>query len=120
MQNEFIAWLSSQLEERGWSIRELARRANSSPSTIASIANGSRKPGADACAAIAKALDVSPDDVFRLAGILPPSVASEQLSGLDLAIYRELEPVDDDFKETVLAIIKDLKVLYGHLKFKRY
>lgn len=65
-------WLNSELNERGWSQRELARRARVSPTAINDVINEKAEPGWDLCAAIAKALGLSEEEVFRMAGLLPP------------------------------------------------
>lgn len=46
-------------------------------STISMVLGGQKKPGWDFCAAIAKALDKPPEQVFRLAGLLSPLPAGE-------------------------------------------
>ncbi len=65
--------LTSEMAERGWSMRELAKRAGISHSQISNIVNGQANPGADFCLSVAHALNMSPEKIFRLAGILPPS-----------------------------------------------
>lgn len=72
MSNELSEWLSSKLQQRGWSHNELARRAGVSQSAISGTLSGVRKAGADFCIKVAVALDESPEKVLRLATILPP------------------------------------------------
>ena len=71
----FSDWINNELEKRGWSQRELARRSKDSNYTISSgqlshIINGSRQAGPEACIAIAHALGVSREEVFRARGWL--------------------------------------------------
>lgn len=66
-------WLSDELNSRGWSIRELARRAGISHTTVADVLSEQRKPTAEFCIAIAKALNVPEESTLRRAGILPKS-----------------------------------------------
>lgn len=64
-------WINEELNKRGWTMRELARRAGLGSSTLSLILSGQRKPGTRFCKKIAKALGVSPEEVYRHAGLLP-------------------------------------------------
>ena len=76
--DNFSDWLENQLRERVWSPADLTREAGwGSPSTVARILNGTRKPGAHVCRAIAKALGIPEEFVFRRAGLLSPLPATE-------------------------------------------
>ena len=78
MENTFTAWLQDNMRRRNFSIRELARAANLSHSAISNVLNSVRNPGPDFCIAVAQALRVPPEDVFRRAGILPPIPTDEE------------------------------------------
>lgn len=69
----FTDWLEEQMRQRAWSQAELARRAGVTQSAISLILSGSRQPGEDVSNALAKALKIPPEEVFRAAGLLPPS-----------------------------------------------
>jgi len=71
-QTTLITWIEKGLDEKGWSLRELARRAELSHASVSHVLNGYRNPGVDFCNGIAKAFDVSPISVLALAGIIPP------------------------------------------------
>lgn len=64
-------WIIQEIEERNWSIRELARRAELSHATINAVLAEKSQPGPDFCTGVARALRVPPERVFRLAGLLP-------------------------------------------------
>ena len=68
-------WLLQELETRGWSQSELARRAHLGNATLSRIISGSRQAGPDAALQIARALGEAPENVFRLAGLLPSRIA---------------------------------------------
>jgi transcriptional regulator with XRE-family HTH domain len=70
----FTEWLQAELDQRGWSPAELARRMGSHRSVIYNILNNNRNAGADVCYSIATALGVSAETVFRAAGLLPPAI----------------------------------------------
>lgn len=65
-------WLTTQLQQRGWSMRELGRRSNISHAQISDVINGKSRAGADFCVAIAQGLGEPVDAVLRRAGLLPP------------------------------------------------
>jgi transcriptional regulator with XRE-family HTH domain len=71
MMEKFSTWLLQKIEERGWSQAELARRAGLGNATVNRFITETHNPGSDACLAIARALKVPPEEVFRIAGILP-------------------------------------------------
>lgn len=74
----FNQWILNQLEYRGWSQAELARRAGIADATLSRIIAGTRQTGPDAALAIARALGERPEKVFRLAGLLPPGPTEQQ------------------------------------------
>lgn len=78
-----ISWIEEELNKRGWSIRELARRAGLSHASVSHVLNGYRNPGVDFCLGIAKAFSVSPISVLEKAKIIP-KMDDEDLS------FREL------------------------------
>jgi len=65
-------WLASQLEERGWSARRLAREMGVSHTNVNNVVNGLTRPDADFCIKVARALTESPEYVLRLGGHLSP------------------------------------------------
>ena len=67
----FASWLVEEIETRGWTIRELARRAGLTHVTISNVINGARNPGVEFCLGVARAFHEPPEVVFRRAGLLP-------------------------------------------------
>lgn len=75
----FRDWLLNELKKRGWSQSELAKRAGLAPSTISNIFNANKGLGEVSLSAIAKALNVPTEIVFRAAGFLPKAhIMTEQ------------------------------------------
>lgn len=75
----FRDWLLNELKKRGWSQSELAKRAGLAPSTISNILNANKGLGEVSLSAIAKALNVPTEIVFRAAGFLPKAhIMTEQ------------------------------------------
>lgn len=69
MSDELVVWLTEAIEARGWSMRELARRAGLSHATVSQVLSQQQKPTWNFCAAVARPLRVPEDTVFMLAGL---------------------------------------------------
>ena len=67
----FSGWLQEELKKRGMSQADLSRKSGLSTAAVSRIMGGSRGVGAEACTAIARALKLPPETVFRQAGLLP-------------------------------------------------
>jgi transcriptional regulator with XRE-family HTH domain len=77
VEKEFVNWLIEELNTRGWNNSELARRANISPSMVSVVISGHSKPGINFCVGVARAFNMSPEQVQRLAGLIPPLPAPD-------------------------------------------
>jgi len=87
---ELAKWLIKQTEERGWSFRELGRRADLSSSAISGVVTGKTLPGWDFCLGVSQALGVQPEWVFRKAGLLPALPPAIEEENEAITILREL------------------------------
>lgn len=91
------SWLAEEIKTRGWSIRELARRMDTSHTTVADVISGQRQPTWDFCAKIAKVFGEPPERILRLAGLLPAEPEPDQTENQLLAIFRQLSPQEQQF-----------------------
>jgi transcriptional regulator with XRE-family HTH domain len=66
----FSEWLGDELEKRDWTQADLARKSGLTTAGVSHIIKGTRKAGIKSCAKIAKAFDLSPDEVLRAADLL--------------------------------------------------
>ena len=101
----FTGWINKEIKERGWSLRELARRSNLSSTAVINVMNQHRSPGANFCKGIARALRVSPEEVMRHAGILPPSPPKTLRLSEALRLFASLP---EERQEIVLLQMKAL------------
>ena len=62
---DFSDWLSEQIDDRGWKPNDLSTRAGLGAGVLSRILNRERKPNPETLSAIARALKVSPEIVFR-------------------------------------------------------
>lgn len=67
----FSEWLQEQLDKKGWNQSKLASAAHLGKGSLSDIMSGRRKVGSEVARAIADALKLPPEQVFRAAGILP-------------------------------------------------
>ena len=70
---DFGIWLLGEIDHRGWRQADLARRAGVTTGGLNGVITGDRKPGRDMLVALARALSLPVDEMYRAAGILPES-----------------------------------------------
>lgn len=99
------AWLEGELSARGWSLADLARQARINPSSLSRVLTGSRRAGPELCRAIAEALKVPPEEVFRRAGLLPGERQVDEVAE-ELLYYLSAMAPDD--RRLALAIVRTL------------
>jgi transcriptional regulator with XRE-family HTH domain len=74
----FSDWLEKEIDMRGWSMSELARRCDVSRPAISRVVSGERGAGPELCRAIAHAFDMPEEKIFRIAGLLSELPAPEE------------------------------------------
>lgn len=97
--DNFSEWLLYEMNTRGFSQSELARRANISQSMISHVINGRRNPGTDFCKAIAHALKMPPKTVLLAAGIFSEKSETDPSSEELLYLFQISPP---NIKEEIL------------------
>jgi transcriptional regulator with XRE-family HTH domain len=105
LMESFPRWIEQELDKRGWRQSDLARRAGLSEATLSRILNGSRKAGPETCVGIAAALEVPPEHVFRIAGLLPPLPSPVEEEQEALGLFRSL---DRQMRALALGILRAL------------
>jgi transcriptional regulator with XRE-family HTH domain len=106
---EFAEWLQDQLNQRGLTQTDLARRTGIGNSQISRIVRMERGVGPESAKAIARAFGIKPEVVFRKAGLLPPAPEQPTEQSPDILemirLYNDLEDAD---QQEVLAIIRTI------------
>jgi transcriptional regulator with XRE-family HTH domain len=100
-----VEFLEEELQRRSWRPADLARAAGVPDATISHILNSSRRAGPEVCNAIARALDEPPEQIFRMAGLLPslpPPVEEEREA---VRILRSLSP---DLRAVAMRLLRSL------------
>ncbi|MCL4296117.1 MAG: helix-turn-helix transcriptional regulator [Anaerolineae bacterium] len=104
MNTPFAQWLQEQLAERDWIPAELAKRAGIQGGSLSHILNGTRKVGPESCIAIAKALNLPPEVVFRRAGLLPETENEGDVTFQE--IVEIIKRLNADDRRTLLRIAR--------------
>jgi len=91
--NKFAQWLNKEIEKRGWSYREFARRAGVSVSAVSDVINTDRTPSLKFYRGVSQAFRLPLDDVLRHAGVLPTFDADDPRIG-EMLYYFEQLPED--------------------------
>ncbi len=99
--SNFIDWLRNELETRGWSQAELARQSKLSPAQITRLLNGERGVGENGLNAIARALRLPPETVFRAAGKLPNRATDPRIDELS----HKFSTLDESRKNVVSKLL---------------
>lgn len=105
MKETFSIWLSRERRDRGWSIREAARRGGISHTSLADTENG-EIPSLDTCKGIARAFGIRDVDVLRLAGLISPEPPTD--TPLVRDIVRVVSELDEDDQEYALRMLEGL------------
>jgi transcriptional regulator with XRE-family HTH domain len=100
----FAEWLLSELDRRNMSQSDLARAADLAPGTVSNIINGRRGRSDRSLSAIAKALKIPTEIIFRKSGILPASKMDNKDPDIDL-IMSHVKDLDQHDRDAVLEFI---------------
>jgi transcriptional regulator with XRE-family HTH domain len=109
MTQTFQDWLEEEMNRRGWTQAELARRSHISQPTLSRIVTETRQVGPDVALAIAHALGESPVKVYRMAGLLPRPTNARRAKVEELADLLYCLPpgaIGDEALESILAIAR--------------
>lgn len=104
---EFSEWIRLEMEKRGWSQSEMARRMEVDPGTLGNVLNGNRQAGPDFCIAVARALGVSREEVFRARGWLlrePQQIVASDADPRLIKMAEAVRPLPFSLRERVLNL----------------
>jgi transcriptional regulator with XRE-family HTH domain len=116
MEKQFGAWLSDEIQKRGISQIQLARKAEITPAQISRLISGSRGAGEKTLNAIAKGLDLPPEIVFRAAGFLPPKKKSSSDFDELVFLIEQLSPSERQEIEELVRFKIERKRVGGKAK----
>jgi transcriptional regulator with XRE-family HTH domain len=99
----FSEWIQNELDERGWSRLEAARRGGISASMFDKIINGYSKPGLKFCVGIARAFNMPAEIVLRRADLLPQRTEETPVRREMLYLFDQLT---EETQETVITMLR--------------
>jgi transcriptional regulator with XRE-family HTH domain len=107
---KFANWLQKEMDVRGYTGYDLAKKMRSSPATIYRILNGERNAGKDVCKKIAAALKIDESVVFYQAGITSrdPDDPTQGRNPVTLDIIAILENKSEAQQRAALAALEAL------------
>jgi len=89
----FGQWLTEQLSRRNMRPNDLVRATGLDSAVVSNLMTGKRNAGTKTCKVIAKALDMSINEVYQAAGLLDPTPDSPAIKSV-VTILSELRPDD--------------------------
>jgi len=101
------SYLDAERKKHGWSMNELGRRAGVSGAQVANVIGERSDPGLDFCLAVARALNVDPVYLLRLAGHLPPA-PGDTADPILSECWRILSQLTDDERTVVVRMLRGL------------
>ena len=104
--DELATWIRSEAKKRGWSFRELARRAGLSMGWVYAVVERQHDAGFRFCTKIADAFTVPPERVLRAAGLLPPVIAGGEDDGMKQELDEYWMYLSSDDRKVVTALAR--------------
>jgi len=103
---DFPGWLQEQMDARGWGQADLANRAGINRQVVWGWLNRRKKPTEEYLVKIANAFEIPPQEILRVAGVLPIEANHDPLTE---AILHLIHDLDTDTKNDILEYAKYLK-----------
>jgi len=107
MDDNFPNWLLTELENRGWSQAKLAKIAGVSRTAISDAISEKNPPGFEVCIAIAKAFKLPPEEVMRIAKLLPQISKRTSEHNRLLFLFDRLSPEQQRYALKLLEALGD-------------
>jgi transcriptional regulator with XRE-family HTH domain len=105
MTKAFRHWVSKEAQRRGWSIHDLAKRADVSLAMLTEVLSGQQQPNAEVCVGVAHAFNTPVIRMLHLAGL---SSIEEEDAALIEAILEGTERLTSEQKRQTLLFIQYL------------
>lgn len=105
--SDFVDWLQSELDTRGWRQAELARRGGLHTGHLSKVLSRERKPGVEFCRGVAHAFNMRDTDVMKIAGLAASTSPDDQTPSVRelVGTFNELS---DENQETILKMLRAL------------
>lgn len=108
MKNTFSEWLAIEAVTRDWTQADLARKSGLNRAVISKILSDRSDPSPDSCKALAKALKLPIEEIYRAAGLLPHKPEADVI--IERAEYIINGYKYPETKERALSYLEHLRV----------
>jgi len=105
-------YLKEELENRGWSIRNLAAKAEMSSSGLSAMLRGKSQPTAETLARLAEVLGIDKSHLLRLTGYLDTATA-EEMDPASTYIAQRLSKLPTKTREKAVQAINSVIDAYS-------
>lgn len=105
-------YLKEELEHRGWSIRNLAAKAEMSSSGLSAMLRGKSQPTAETLARLAEVLSIDKSHLLRLTGYLDTTTA-EEMDAASIYIAQRLDKLPTETREKAVQAINSVIDAYS-------
>ena len=111
---DFANWLRNELIERNISPADLSRMMKKKPASISNVLNEKRAAGTDFILAVATALRLPPEELYRIAGLLPRKPVRQGKQEMLLhELAALLEQMSPNSQQMVIKLVREI---YEHDK----
>lgn len=105
-------YLKEELEHRGWSIRNLAGKAEMSSSGLSAMLRGKSQPTAETLARLAEVLSIDKSHLLRLTGYLD-TTTPEEMDAAAIYIAQRLDRLPTETREKAVQAINSVIDAYS-------
>lgn len=105
-------YLKEELENRGWSIRNLAGKAEMSSSGLSAMLRGKSQPTAETLARLAEVLSIDKSHLLRLTGYLD-TTKEEEMDAASIYIAQRLDKLPTETREKAVQAINSVIDAYS-------
>lgn len=102
---DFPTWLKHEMDARGLSQSELARRSGFTPTSVSRILRRERLPGVDFCRGVARAFGMTDIQVLEIAGLATDS-GLPKFSPIVEAAAAMLNDLSEEDQEEIRAMVR--------------
>lgn len=106
---DFVEFLTNEMDKRGWDQSELARRSGVTTSQVSRVVNRESRAGLDFCRRISHALGMRDIDLARMAGLLDSEPELNEYSTSIRNTIRLMQEMDEKGQADVEAIVDALR-----------
>lgn len=106
MNNTLSVWLNNEMATRQWSQSDLARKSGLHRAVISKILSENTKPTPETCQALAEALKLPIEQVYRAANLLPSHPEQDELVARAEYLLQSFKT--EQYRQIALSMLENL------------